>query len=126
MSATVDVELGGFVVRVDFLDRVEELGRLIPFPLIPTTVSVVEQAKGFDQIRIGLVVMKIENLVDPDWFGFSFYDYIVDLSRSVGRLDRIVGKLPNENVVAVLLAGALDAGGQDHTVSDYRVVHPFG
>ena len=72
MSATVDVELGGFVVRVDFLDRVEELGRLIPFPIIPTTVSVVEQAKGFDQIRIGLVVMKIENLVDPDRFGFSF------------------------------------------------------
>ena len=126
MTATVQVELRGFVVRVDFLDGVENLGRLVPLSIVPAAVPVDEETQSLDKVRVGFVVVKIENLVPPDWLSLPFDDLVIDLSRPVGCLYRLGGELADENMSAVLLAGALDAGGQVYTVANNGIVNSLG
>ena len=126
MGAPIDVELGGLVLGIDFLDILEELGALVPLPFVPAAVSIVEDAEGINHAWVGFVVVVVEDFVYADGLGLAFHDHIVHLPGPVGGLDRLEGEFTDQDVGAVLFAGTFDAGGQIHAVADHGVVHALG
>ena len=126
VGAPINIELGGFVLRVDLEDVLEEFGALVPFPFVPATVPIVEDAEGINEIWIGFVIVVIEDFVHADRLGFALHYYIVHLPGPVGGLDRLEGEFTDQDVGSVLLTGAFDAGRQIPTVADHGVVHALG
>ena len=85
--------MSGFIINVYFLNLLKQFYGLIPFAIGPGSVPVVEKPESFDQDRIALVIVEVQNFMDADRFGLAFDDHKVDLPGTISRLDGFMGEL---------------------------------